>query len=341
MKFVDEAVILVQAGDGGRGCVSFRREKFVPKGGPDGGNGGDGGDVVLLADPSMSTLLDFKYQPRYRAENGRHGQNSDKHGACADPLIIRAPRGVEITDEETGDLLADLVEPGQSFIAGGGGSGGRGNAHYKSATNQSPRKAQPGLPGEERKLRLTLKLIADVGLVGLPNAGKSTLIARVSAARPKIADYPFTTLAPNLGVVDGGGGRSFVVADLPGLIEGASQGHGLGHQFLRHVERTRLIVHLVDCQSEDPMADLATIENELVEFDPALGERPRIIAVTKADLAADPEEFAPLKDEIEASGLDTFIISAVSGYGIKELVRAMADGLGEMEGEKEEEKWEP
>jgi GTPase len=325
MKFIDEAVITIKAGDGGRGAVSFRREKFVPFGGPDGGDGGRGGHVILVADPSMTTLLDFKYKPLYRAKRGGNGQTADKHGADGVDVIIGVPCGTMVIDDATGELLADLVEAGVQFRAAKGGRGGKGNTAFKTSTNQAPRKYQPGEPGEEGKLRLELRLIADVGLVGLPNAGKSTLISRISAARPKIADYPFTTLVPNLGVVRHPG-HDFVVADLPGLIAGASAGHGLGHQFLRHVERTRLILHLLDCQSEDPMADLAVIDGELETFDPELARRPRILVITKADVT-DPAELGPLRQSLERAGRPALIVSAVSGYGLEELVAETARQL--------------
>jgi GTP-binding protein len=345
MKFVDEAIIEVKSGHGGPGCASFRREKFVPKGGPSGGDGGKGGDVILRVDPSLVTLLDFKYKSIYQAKNGEPGRTKDQYGAGGPDLIVRVPAGTSVYDDATGDLLEDLIEPGASFTAARGGKGGLGNIHFKTATNQSPRKAQPGLPGEQRRLRLELKLIADVGLVGLPNAGKSTLISRISAARPKIADYPFTTLTPNLGVAGAGEGRSFVVADLPGLIEGASLGHGLGHQFLRHIERTRLILHLLDCSREKPEQDLKTINAELEAFDPALMRKPQIAVITKTDLVGEPKKIESLRKKIAKKGFETLAVSAVSGKGLDELVRLIADKLKAMkpvpEEEKQEEKWEP
>jgi GTPase len=328
MKFIDQATITIQAGDGGRGAVSFRREKFVPRGGPDGGDGGRGGHVILIADPSLTTLLDFKYRPLFRAKRGGNGQGADKHGADASDVIVSVPCGTMVIADESGELLADLVKPGDRYVAAKGGRGGRGNASFKTSTNQAPRKAQPGEPGEEAKLRFELRLIADVGLVGLPNAGKSTLISRISAARPKIADYPFTTLVPNLGVVRCPG-RDFVVADLPGLIAGASQGHGLGHQFLRHIERTRVILHLLDCQSEDPLADLAAIEAELDAFDPELSRRPRIIVLTKADLT-DPAALEPLRRSLEQTGRPARIVSAVSGFGLEALIAETAKLIAEV-----------
>ena len=346
MKFVDEAWITIKAGDGGRGCVSFRREKFVPRGGPDGGDGGDGGDVILEADPHLGTLLDFKYRPLFRAGRGGHGQGSDMKGPSAGPLVIRVPAGTAVFDGETGELLADLTAAGQRHLAARGGRGGRGNAWFKSSTNRAPRKAQPGEPGEERKLRLELKLIAEVGLVGLPNAGKSTLLSRISAARPKIADYPFTTLAPCLGVVTAGEGNSFVAADLPGLIEGASRGAGLGRQFLRHLERTRLILHLVDCQSPDPKKDLRTVSEELISYNPELAQRPRIVVIAKADLAGGIEALQPLADALAREGFEVAVISAASGQGVPELVARTAKKLaklarGENEPKKMQEEWRP
>ncbi len=347
MKFVDEAVTEVESGDGGKGCISFRREKFVPRGGPNGGNGGKGGDVIIEADPNLSTLLDFKYRPSYRAGRGGHGGGSDKNGRNAEPLVLRVPPGTVVHDDETGEVLGDLVEAGATLVAARGGRGGRGNAAFKSSSNQAPRKAEPGEPGEARRLRLELKLLADVGLVGLPNAGKSTLISRISAARPKIAEYPFTTLHPNLGVVADGRGGSFVVADLPGLIAGANRGQGLGHQFLRHISRTRALVHLVDWTSEDPAADAETVTEELRAFEPALLEKPGILALTKADLAADEAEIEAVRLGFEKRGERALPVSAVSGRGLDELVGAISDILGVLEEEasdEDEEKvegWEP
>jgi GTP-binding protein len=343
LKFVDEAIITVKAGDGGDGCVSFRREKYVPKGGPDGGNGGNGGDVVLEADEGLGSLLDFKYRPLFRAGRGEHGMGKDKYGAHADPVVVRVPCGTVVYDEETGEPVADLTAHGELFVAARGGKGGRGNLSYKSATNRAPRKAQPGLAGEEKKLRLELKLIADVGLVGLPNAGKSTLISRVSAARPRIADYPFTTLVPNLGVVSDGRGGSYVVADLPGLIQGASQGHGLGLQFLRHVMRTRLILHLVDCQRKDPVNDLKVINQELAAFDPALMKKPQLVVITKADLAGGIRKLAPLKKKMSARGREVMVISAVSGEGVDALVRRAGEKLKKLRPavKPKKEQWQP
>jgi GTP-binding protein len=314
----------------------------VPKGGPDGGNGGNGGDVVLEADEGLGSLLDFKYRPLFKAKRGEHGMGKEMFGAGAEPLLIRVPCGTTVFEAEGDEPIADLTMHGQRFIAAKGGRGGRGNASYKSATNRAPRKCQPGFPGEEKRLRLELKLIADVGLVGLPNAGKSTLISRISAARPKIADYPFTTLVPNLGVVDNGRGGSFVVADLPGLIQGASEGHGLGHQFLRHIARTRLIIHLVDCQSPDPLGDLKVINEELSAFDPALAEKPQLVAITKADLMGDVKRLEPLKRKIRKRGFEALVISAVSGYGLAPLIKRAGERLKKAApAVPAKEKWEP
>ena len=283
-RFVDRVKIYVKAGDGGPGCVSFRREKYVPRGGPDGGDGGDGGDVILLADPQLLTLYDFYHQVHFRAENGRPGQGKKMKGRDGEDLILRVPVGTVVMDAETGEVLGDLTEPYQTLIVARGGKGGRGNAHFATPTRQAPRFAEPGKPGEERWLILELKLIADVGLVGLPNAGKSTLLSRISAARPKIADYPFTTLEPNLGVVKLPDGETFVVADLPGLIEGAHKGVGLGHEFLRHVERTRVLLFVLSVDREDLYADYQVLKKELKLYNPALLQKDYLIAINKIDL---------------------------------------------------------
>jgi len=333
MKFIDEAIITVKSGNGGRGAVSFRHEPYVPRGGPNGGNGGKGGDLILLADAQLATLLDFKYHPHYRAKIGASGGSNDKNGAGAENLVIPVPLGTTVLDADTGEMLADLVLPGQRFLAAKGGRGGRGNTFFKTSSNRAPTIAQPGEPGLQRQLRLELKLIADVGLVGLPNAGKSTLISRISAARPKIADYPFTTLAPQLGVVGAGEGKSFVVADLPGLIEGASAGHGLGHQFLRHIERTRIVLHLLDCQRPEPLQDLKTINRELEAFDPQLLLKPQIAVLTKADLATDPKTLTALKRKIVRAGYETMIVSAATGSGLDQLVLRTAERLAERRAE--------
>jgi len=327
MHFLDEARILVKAGDGGNGCLAFRREKFVPRGGPSGGDGGRGGDVTLVASSQQNTLLQFRYNPEHRAERGRHGEGSDCTGADGRSLEIAVPVGTVVWDEATGERLADFTEPGQRYVAARGGRGGRGNARFTTSTHQAPTEHEPGRPGEERRLRLELKLLADAGLVGFPNSGKSTLISRISAARPKIADYPFTTLVPNLGVVQLEGFRSFVVADIPGLIEGAHLGHGLGIQFLRHIERTRLLVHLVDmsdASGRDPVEDFETVMRELSSFSDDLASKPMIVAATKMDAAQDPERVAALRALTTARGLEFFEISSATGQGIDALKRAMA-----------------
>lgn len=325
--FLDRAVIQVSAGDGGKGCVAFRREKYIPKGGPNGGDGGDGADVVFVVDPRQGTLRDFRYKRHFRAPKGAPGQGWDKTGAAGETLRIGVPAGTTLYNDETGEVLADLTHEGQEVCVARGGMGGRGNARFKTSTNQAPRRADPGTPGEELRIRLELRLIADVGLVGFPNAGKSTLLSRISAARPKIADYPFTTLTPNLGVVELGEYRSLVVADIPGLLEGAHQGKGLGLEFLRHIERTRVLIFLLDLSAEDPAADLATLRNELREFGHGLPQREHIVALNKADLF--PEAAVPESLRAEPG---VRVISAVRGDGVPELledawklVRASAD----------------
>ena len=293
MKFIDEAHIEVIAGDGGNGVASFRREKFIPKGGPDGGDGGRGGSIWVTADRNINTLVDFRYQRRYQARNGERGRGSDQYGAAADDVELRVPVGTQVIDEDSGELLFDLTHHGERVLLAKGGEGGLGNIHFKSSTNRAPRQCTPGKPGEQRRLKLELKVLADVGLLGMPNAGKSTLIAAISNARPKIADYPFTTLHPNLGVVRVGAGKSFVVADIPGLIEGAAEGAGLGIRFLRHLQRTRLLLHLVDMAPVDPDADPAhdarAILRELRKYDPELAARPRWLVLNKIDMIP-PEE---------------------------------------------------
>src|SRR5438128_196956 len=328
--FVDEIDVFVKGGDGGAGCVSFRREKFVPYGGPDGGDGGDGGSIWLEAAPALTTLLDFHYRRHYHAERGTHGQGSNRHGASGDDLILKVPLGTVVADRDTGELLGDLTAPGQRILAIRGARGGRGNARFATSTNQAPRRADLGRPGPERWLHMELKLLADVGVIGFPNAGKSTLVSRLSAARPKIADYPFTTLEPTLGIVRADEDRSFVIADLPGLIPGAAEGKGLGHQFLRHTERTRLLVHMLDLDPQtgrDPIDDLRAIDRELVAYSAELAGRPQIIVANKADLP----DAAPSRERIERhcaeNGLTLFVISAVTGSGLTELVRAVVARL--------------
>jgi GTPase len=336
--FVDEAKILVKAGDGGNGCVAFRREKYVPRGGPSGGDGGNGGDIYIEANPNDNTLLRYRYNREFRAKRGGHGEGSDCHGRSAEDMVLKVPVGTVIFDLDTGEQLFDLTEPGQRFLAARGGHGGRGNGHptFVRPWHQAPREHDDGRPGEERHLRLELRLLADVGLVGFPNAGKSTLISRISAARPKIAAYPFTTLEPNLGVVSAdpdatpGNGRTFVVADLPGLIEGAHEGVGLGIRFLKHVERTRLIAHLVDtsdANDRDPVNDFEIIERELTGFSPALAEKPMIVVATKLDATTDHTHLDELRAFAAKRGLEFHSISSASGQGIVELVRGMADAL--------------
>jgi len=319
--FVDTARIVVRAGDGGRGCVSFRREKYVPRGGPNGGDGGDGGSIYVEASRSYQTLIDQKYQQLYRAERGEHGRGKDQHGASGQDLIVKVPLGTVVRDADTGEILADLVEEGQRALVARGGKGGRGNARFATPTRQAPRFAEPGGPGEVRTILLELKLIADVGLVGLPNAGKSSLLAAFSAARPKIAAYPFTTLTPNLGVVDVPPLGGFVVADIPGLIEGAAGGAGLGIRFLRHIERTRLLVHVVDVSDGggDPAVALATVEQELAAYNPALLRLPRIAAGNKIDLPHD-QGLQRLAALCTARGIRLIPISALTGEGIPTLV---------------------
>ena len=322
--FVDETTIKVRAGKGGDGCVAFRREKFVPRGGPAGGDGGDGGHVVLRSTSRLSTLTHFRFQPEQKAENGRQGEGSNCTGRTGRDLVLDVPAGTLVYDAETGEMLHDFDAPGMEFRVAQGGQGGRGNAHFKSSTNRAPRFAEDGTEGQAMTLNLRLKLLADVGLVGFPNAGKSTLIARISAARPKIADYPFTTLQPNLGVVDLGDFDSFVVADIPGLIEGAHAGHGLGDRFLRHVERTKILVHLVDLSDEsgrDPVEDYEVITNELGCFSHALVEKPCLVAGSKIDAMQDPRRLEALRAHCATLGIAFQAISSVTGQGLDSLLR--------------------
>jgi GTP-binding protein len=327
MKFIDEAKIYVKAGDGGRGCVSFRREKFVPRGGPNGGDGGHGGDVSIRASMSRRTLLDLKFRQHYVAKHGGHGEGSKKTGKDSENVEILVPVGTVIKDAETGELLADLTVDGAACVVARGGMGGRGNARFATATRQTPRFAQPGIEGEERWVTLELKLLADVGIVGLPNVGKSTLISRISAARPKIADYPFTTLIPNLGVVQFGEHQSFVVADIPGLIEGAHEGMGMGIRFLRHVERTSVLLHIIDISLEEGSGawhDYEMINRELEFFSPAMLDKPQIVAVGKIDLLVTAERMKKEIDIFAKKGIRLFPFSAVTGSGVPELIREMA-----------------
>ena len=326
--FIDEARILVKAGDGGNGCLAFRREKYVPRGGPSGGDGGRGGDVTLVSSEHQNTLLQFRFNPEHKAERGRHGEGSQRTGAEGRSLDVQVPVGTVVYDESTGERLYDFTQPGERFTVARGGKGGKGNARFATSTHQAPTEHEPGRPGEEKRLRLELKLLADVGLVGFPNAGKSTLISRISAARPKIADYPFTTLEPNLGVVQFDDFRSFVVADIPGLIEGAHLGHGLGIQFLRHIERTRLLAHLVDMSDSsgrDPVQDFETVMEELASFSDDLVRKPMILVAAKMDAAQDPDRVARLRRLAAERGLPCFEISSVTGQGIDALKFAMAE----------------
>ena len=324
MRFLDQAKIWIRSGDGGGGVVSFRREKFIPMGGPDGGDGGRGGDVVAVCVDGLNTLIDYRYKQHFRADSGGHGMGQQRSGAGGKAIELRLPPGTQIFAEDGETLLADLTTPGQRIVLAKGGSGGRGNVHFKSSTNQAPRRAEPGQPGEELWLWLRLKLIADAGLVGLPNAGKSTLLATVSAARPKIADYPFTTLVPGLGVVRVDGAE-FVLADIPGLIEGAAEGRGLGHRFLRHVERCRVLLHLVDAtvETREVTAAFRTVEAELAAYGDMLAAKPRIVVLTKIDALA-PAELAKRKRAItRALGHAPHTMSAVSGAGVTEVMRAL------------------
>ena len=329
MKFVDEATIDVAAGHGGAGCLSFRREKCIPFGGPNGGDGGRGGSVWAVADRNLNTLVDYRYARRHEARNGEPGRGSDQFGAAGDDIVLRMPVGTIVTDLDSGAVVAELLVPDEPVLVAKGGDGGFGNLHYKSSTNRAPRQKTPGWPGEQRRLKLELRVLADVGLLGMPNAGKSTLIAAISNARPKIADYPFTTLHPNLGVVRVGPERSFVVADIPGLIEGAAEGAGLGHQFLRHLQRTRLLLHLVDLapfdDSVDPVAQARAIVKELRKYDEALYRKPRWLVLNKIDMIAQDERAARMKDFVRRLRWKgpVFEISALAREGLEPLLHAI------------------
>lgn len=337
MNFVDYARIYIKSGDGGRGSVSFRREKYVPKGGPDGGDGGKGGNVIIRATNQLNTLLDFRYRKEYRAQNGQNGMGRKMHGKNGDDLVIPVPVGTIIKSADTESIDADLLREGDFFIAGRGGRGGLGNSHFATPTRQVPRYAQPGEPGEERWLILELKLLADVGLVGLPNAGKSTLISVLSSARPKIADYPFTTLVPNLGVVKAGNQRSFVVADIPGLIEGAHQGTGLGSQFLRHIERTKILLHLVDVSDtadENPVAQYEKITHELAMYNKDLLSKVHAVVATKVDSATNGERLDMLESYCETNNIHVIRISSITGVGMGKLLQFINSVFWEKEDEK-------
>ncbi len=328
--FIDRAKIKVKAGDGGNGVTAFRREKFVPRGGPSGGDGGVGGDVWMESDEGLNTLLHLRYNPEHKAERGRHGEGSNRSGKDGEHWTIKVPVGTQVFNAETEEMLFDFTEAGQRYLAAKGGKGGWGNAHFATPSRRAPKFHYTGRPGDEKELQLELKLIADVGLVGFPNAGKSTLISVISAAKPKIADYPFTTLEPNLGVVDMGDFRTFVVADIPGLIEGASEGAGLGDRFLRHVERTKLMLHLVDVSSvsgRDPVEDYEIINHELANYNADMAERPQIVVATKIDALDDPERLAKLKKRAKKDKKPYFEISSVTSTGVKELVNAVSDWL--------------
>jgi GTPase len=362
MRFVDEAWIVVRSGKGGRGAVSFRREKFIPRGGPDGGDGGDGGDIIFRADADLLTLYDLRLKRIYEARNGEGGMGRQKHGKFAEDLVIDVPVGTELYElpalvpEDESEIggerpappakedieprfAADLIKPGQTYVACKGGRGGKGNLHFASSTMRTPRFAQPGEPGEERRIRLVLKVLADVGIIGLPNAGKSTFIAAVSRAKPKIASYPFTTLTPNLGVIDGDRGERLILADIPGLIEGAHQGHGLGHRFLRHVERTRVLLHLVSSEDTSPegvFEAFDVVNEELRRFDATLAERQQIRVINKIDLLS-AEELASRKAVAEASGETVFFMSALTGEGVEDVLAAIWAAAGPKEPESSEE----
>ena len=328
--FIDEAIIRVAGGNGGNGCVAFRREKFVPRGGPSGGDGGNGGSVFIESTEHLNTLLKFRYKREFSAERGRHGEGSTKHGRDGEDLVIAVPAGTVAYDDSTGSKVFDFDAPGERFLAAHGGRGGRGNARFATSTHQAPRRAEPGRPGEQRVLRLQLKLLADVGLVGFPNVGKSTLISRLSAARPRIADYPFTTLEPHLGVVELDMNRSFVMADIPGLIEGAHEGKGLGIRFLKHVERTRLLVHLIDvaeASDREPREDYRVIMAELESFSPEVAAKPMLLVASRVDAAGDGRRLEALRAFARERGEPAYEISGVTGQGLEELKQAIWDRL--------------
>jgi GTP-binding protein len=330
LRFIDEVTLFTSSGHGGAGCIAFRHEKFIEFGGPSGGDGGKGGDVIIEATSGMSTLLELRHRPHQKAENGRNGMGKNRHGAGGEDLVIKVPVGTVINDAETGDVLADMTEKGMRVVLLKGGRGGQGNARFASSTNKAPKFAQPGEDGEERKLRLELKLMADVGLLGLPNAGKSSLISKVSAARPKIADYPFTTMVPSLGVVEYKNYRSFVMADIPGIIEGASTGAGLGHRFLKHLERSGILLHLVDISwmpERDPLAEYEAVNHELALFSAELANKEQAVVITKIDLPQTRERLAEVREWFEGKGVRVFPISSATGEGVPELLDEIARRL--------------
>ncbi len=337
--FIDRVKIRIKAGDGGDGVTAFRREKFIPRGGPSGGDGGIGGDVFLESDEGLNTLLHLRYNPEHKAERGRHGEGSNRHGKAGEDALVRVPVGTQVFDAETNVLLFDFTEPGQRFLAAKGGKGGWGNSHFATPTRRAPKFHYTGRPGEDKELQLELKLIADVGLVGFPNAGKSTLISVISAAKPKIADYPFTTLEPNLGVVDIGEYKTFVVADIPGLIEGASEGAGLGDRFLRHIERTKLILHLVDVSNasgRDPVENYIAINRELANYSEDLAQRPQIVVATKLDALEEPDRLEALRERAKKDRKQFLEISAVTNVGTKDLIFKVAKALRELDRDEKE-----
>jgi GTP-binding protein len=327
--FFDEATIDVKGGDGGNGVVAFRREKYVPRGGPSGGSGGRGGDVILEVEPRLNTLIAFRRRKHFQAERGEHGSGKDQNGRAGNDVIIRVPPGTIVHTAETGEILSDLLESGQQFIVAHGGRGGRGNGAFASSTNRAPRFSEKGDPGEQRRVRLELKLIADIGIIGEPNAGKSTLLAAVTAARPKIADYPFTTLAPNLGVAEVDE-HTLVLADIPGLIEGAHAGAGLGDRFLRHIERTRVVIHLIDGSTHNPIASLEAVNRELALFSPTLAAKPQIVAMNKMDLLEAQANLEKVRRVLNRRGLEVFPVSAATGEGVRELLRHAAHRLEQL-----------
>jgi len=323
VKFIDEAKIYVISGQGGNGCVSFRREKYVPRGGPDGGDGGDGGDVIVIAKENKSSLLDHRYKQHYKAKNGEHGKGKNKNGKSAQSIYIPVPVGTIVKDFFSDEIIGDLTKKDQELVVAHGGSGGKGNSHFATPTNRTPRNAEDGKEGEEKVLKLELKLLADVGIIGFPNAGKSTLISRISAARPKIADYPFTTLIPNLGVVSYNDVKSFVVADIPGLIKGAHSGIGLGTKFLKHIERTKVLIHLIDISpltKRNPIEDYQAMNQELGAYGYELTQKPQIVAINKIDIVETYERIEKIKNDFSKLGIEVFPISSVTGQGIEELI---------------------